>query len=119
MNNAGITIADKMYALFGAGPIGVIMTCREIIDRVVAAYQSTNRSSVIPSDYCYNIVNAGIKFEHHLFEYLGAGKYRALGKNYPYVGPILWKGRKVGEWRPGAGPILYERIPSVTGSHRR
>ena len=53
------------------------------------------------------------KFEYHLFEYLGNAKYRVLGKNYPFVGPILWKGRKIGEWNVGSQkPTFFEAVRS-------
>jgi hypothetical protein len=110
--NSGITkTSDKFYALFASNKLGEIHTRKEIIDMVLDAFPGTKRSGVMPSDYCYNIINAGIKFEHHLFEYLEDARYRVLGKGYPFVGPILWKGRKVGEWQVGSkGPTLYEEV---------
>lgn len=111
-SNSGITkISEKLYDLFASHRLGEIFTRKEIIDMVVAVFPGTNKTSVIPSDYCYNIINAGIKFQYHLFEYLGDSRYRVLGKGYPFVGPILWKGRKVGEWQEGSkGPTLYEEV---------
>jgi hypothetical protein len=81
---------------------------KEIIDLVVNQYPGTNRSSVIPSDYCYNMVNAGINFDFHFFESLGEkeGRYRCLGHNYQFTGAIYWKPmgaicEQVGEWQNG------------------
>ena len=85
-SNSGIKkIAEKFYALFAFNNLGEIRTRKEIIEMVLAAFPGTNSSSVIPSDYCYNITNAGIKFQHHLFEYLEDSRYRVLGKDYPLV----------------------------------
>ena len=116
-----IKINDKIYSLFASNNLGVTLSRKQIIDMVITAFPGTQRSSVIPSDYCYNIVNAGITFDHHLFEYVEGSMYKVLGKNFPFVGPILWKGRKVGEWQEGLpNPILYERVSrrsSIDGSY--
>jgi hypothetical protein len=79
-----------------------IFSCEEIIDIVIDYYPDTNRSSVIPSDYCYNMINKGIKFrkDNRLFENHG-GEYRYLGLNYNYNGKIYWKGKAVGQWENG------------------
>jgi hypothetical protein len=105
MNNKTITkndssLTSKMLSLFDENS-NKVFTCKEIIDKVLETYPGTNSTSVIPSDYCYNITNKGIPFKTHLFEYLGAGDYRCLGKNHPYSGDIHWKGEKVGEWENG------------------
>ena len=81
--------------------LGEVFSREVIIDLVVRAYPGTNRTSVIPSDYCYNIVNKGIPFTFHIFEFLGNGMYRCLGSDYPYTGPIHWKDKQVGEWNSG------------------
>lgn len=51
-----------------------------------------NRSedSYIPSDYCYNRTNKGVKYDRqpHYFLHIGRGKYRYVGKNYLYKGNI-------------------------------
>lgn len=110
-NNAGISIRDRMDTLFAANNIHQTLSRKQIIDMVLAAFPGTNETSVIPSDYCYNITNKGVKFEHHLFEHLGKSMYRVLGKNFPFEGAIYWKGKKVGEWRKGSSePILYEKV---------
>jgi hypothetical protein len=60
------------------------------------------RGSILPSDYCYNLINkAPFSFRYPVFEWVERGKYTYLGPNYNYVGPILWKGRQVGEWKSG------------------
>jgi hypothetical protein len=66
------------------------------------------RDSVLPSDYCYNRINrARYSFCYPVFKWVERGKYRYLGPNYDYTGPILWKPtggpeRQVGEWKSGA-----------------
>jgi hypothetical protein len=61
------------------------------------------RGSVLPSDYCYNRINkAPYSFCYPVFEWVERGKYRYLGPNYDYTGPILWKGKQIGEWKCGA-----------------
>jgi hypothetical protein len=96
------TIKEKVKCVF-QNRIGETFGREEIIDLVVNAYPETNRGSVIPSDYCYNMVNAGIinNFDFHLFESLGEGRYKCLGRRYRYTGAIYWKRRKVGEWSGG------------------
>ncbi len=60
-------IKDKVLSVF-QDRIGQNFSREEIIDLVVIAYPGTNRSSVIPSDYCYNLINVGIPFNFHIFE---------------------------------------------------
>ena len=36
-----------------------------------------------------------------IFESLGEGRYKCLGPNHPYTGPIYWKGEQVGKWEEG------------------
>jgi hypothetical protein len=98
------TIKEKVKKVF-QDRIGEILR-EEIIDLVLEAYPGTNRASVIPSNYCYNMVTAGIDFDFHLFEALGEGRYRLLGLCYPYTGAIYWEPmgenrEQVGEWEDG------------------
>ena len=86
---------------------GEKFTRKEIIDLVVNTYPGTNRRSVIPSDYCYNRINSGDRFDFHLFEWLDQDRYLCLGLNHPYTGTIYWRpihesqDRPVGEWKEG------------------
>lgn len=106
-----LTTKEKLYHLFGASNLGLTLESRQIVDLVLATFPGTNRTSVIPSDFCYNIVNAGINFQHHLFEKRPEGKYKVLGEGYPYVGPITWKGEHVGDWESGSRtPKLFKNI---------
>lgn len=92
-----ITIWEKVLNTF-SNHVGEVFLRRDIIDMVIGAYPGTNTTSIIPSDYCYNIINRGISFQKHMFEYLGSGRYKVLGKDFDFEGPIHWKGEQVGEW---------------------
>lgn len=77
----------------------------EILD----ARFGTNSNSVIPSDYCYDRTNKGIKFSKmpHLFIFCGDGMYECVGENYSFNGAVYTceKGTKndiiVGSWKDG------------------
>jgi len=99
-SQGSLKIKDKVISVFQDRD-GEEFIREEIIDLVVNAYPGTNRSSVIPSDYCYNIINAGIQFDFHIFEFLDEGRYKYLGLNCPYTGPIYWKREQVGQWENG------------------
>lgn len=68
---------------------------------------NTNKRSIIPSDYCYNRLNKGIKFNKHIFIYLERNLYKYVGENYKYTGKVYHKPRKsrldvvVREWKNG------------------
>lgn len=53
----------------------------EIIDKVLKYFPDTNRSSVIPSDYCYNRTNKGSN-TISLFLWIQRGIYQYVGRNY-------------------------------------
>ena len=60
-----------------------------MIDRLM----ELNESSIIPSDYCYNLTNkdklANVSLEKFkIFEWLTKGQYRYLGENYPFAGSV-------------------------------
>ena len=106
LNNSSSEIWGKVRKVFDANCFGETMTRKQVIDRIEAAYPGINRTSVIPSDYCYNIVNNGIVFKFHYFEYLrdarrGEQQYKVLGENFGYEGPVYWKNEIVGEWVKG------------------
>lgn len=93
-----IQIWDKIRNVF-CDEVGKKFTTGEIINLVVERYPDTNKTSIIPSDYCYNMVNKGIYFQNHVFEQLETGSYKVLGTSCDYVGPIFWIGKQVGEWK--------------------
>jgi len=101
------TITEKILMTF-KGREGQTFSRAEVVDMVLQAFKGTNRTSVLPSDYCYNIVNKGIPFKNHFFEYHERGRYTFLGRGYPYQGPIRWKGEEVGRWVKGKdGPEFF------------
>ena len=105
INKDNLKIQEKIISIFAKQIDGEIKR-EEIINKVIEVYPGTNRTSVIPSDYCYNIINKlSSSFTIRLFESLGAGNYKCLGENYPYVGDIYWKDKKVGSWIKGK-PVL-------------
>ena len=72
--------------------------------RLVEKLKSFSIGSIIPSDYCYNLCNAGIDFSKwpHLFEWVARGRYKFWGKNYPYTGKVLTANDKeYGTWYEG------------------
>lgn len=98
-NEKQFSIKDKVISVFE----NLVLSREEIIDMVISAYpEDTIRSSIIPSDYCYNSINKDpSSFTIHLFETLGNGKYKYLGLNHAYTGDILHNGNVVGSWLNG------------------
>ena len=112
------TIKQKVEKVF-QNRVGEKFTRKEIIDLVVSAYPETNRGSVIPSDYCYNRINCGDKFDFHFFEWIDKAQYQCLGPKHPYTGSIFWRPKHqkqdmpVGEWKKGSyklwdNPCYYQ-----------
>ncbi len=95
-----MSIKDKIFSTF-ENERGKAFSRKEIIDLVLEKYPETNRSSIIPSDYCYNITNKGIPFDNHLFEHIEIGRYKVLGPNYKYNGDIYHCGNLWGKWIDG------------------
>lgn len=88
-----MTIIDKVRDTFLGCEVGSIFTRREIVD-MVRTKHGINEGSIIPSDYCYNLTNKGKAAYNELdkfkiFEWVSRGKYKFLGENYPYSGPVL------------------------------
>ncbi|MDB5580299.1 MAG: hypothetical protein JWR80_5475 [Bradyrhizobium sp.] len=61
----GLSLRSKLLSVL-IGKEGTQLSRRDILDLVTTRYPGTNKSSVIPSDYCYNIINKGIPFTFHL-----------------------------------------------------
>ena len=99
---------------------GIVLSGSEILDIT----RLTNKSrSIVPSDYCYNRYNKGLKtFEGpFLFEYVDINQYRILGENYKYTGNIIHKPKFgseyiVGQWNDGYKKMYQE---SDFGSRNR
>lgn len=89
---------------------GDIITAGDLKRELQSLY-GTIPGSVIPSDFCYNRFNSGIKFNKHLFEYLSKSTYKYLGENIKYTGLIFHKAKSareevvIGEWRDGVKTI--------------
>lgn len=87
-----MTIIEKVKDTFAGCAPGKSFTTSEIIDMVQRKH-GVNRTSVIPSDYCYNMDNKGKEASASLdkfkiFEMVSRGKYIYRGENYPYTGPV-------------------------------
>ena len=86
--------------------IDYIATTSELKHFVHTKY-NINEQSIIPSDYCYNLINNGINLSNPtLFEHIGRGKYRCLGQNSPYTGNISHNGQIVGICKKGERKIF-------------
>lgn len=87
-----MTIIDKVKDTFSGCAPGEDFTTRQIIEKVQSKY-SVNETSIIPSDYCYNLSNKGKEASASLekfkiFEWVSSGHYIYRGENYPYTGPV-------------------------------
>jgi len=99
-----MTIYDQMIEIF-EGKEGKILTATEIKSRLINKYGS-NRSSILPADYCYNRKNKTEAWKPLLVR-LGYNEYKYMGENYPYTGKVYHKPQGsnkeiiVGEWIAG------------------
>ncbi len=72
------TIKDKIVNAL-KGKENEILKTSEIIDLVLKKYPITNKTSVIPTDYCFNKKNKGSS-KYELFEYISFGKLKYIGE---------------------------------------
>jgi hypothetical protein len=93
-------IIERVLSTF-KGKEGQTFRRNEIIDLVLQKYPHTNRTSVIPSDYCYNIRNEDSKRDFQVFEYVSRGLYKYIGPKVKYNGIVYWKGSEYGQWKNG------------------
>ena len=100
-------VEDAYRKVFPLFKIGNIYKYRQILNIVNTVYH--NKTSIIPSDYCYNRINLDIvdEFERrmHIFEYVSKGIYKFIGENASFSGCIEHKDKIVGRWENGK--ILY------------
>jgi hypothetical protein len=103
-------IKDKLLSVFKEKE-GRIFQPEKIIDLVCEAFPDTNRTSVLPSDYCYNRKNEGINFQSHLHLFLSLKdeSYVYLGPHFPYNGPVYWINEHVGNLAKG----VYTPLPNL------
>ena len=97
-----MTIKEKLLDVFN-GKEGMMFRSHEIKDAVISRFPDTNKTSILPADYCYNKTNKGnlLVFPLPLFEYQQDGMYKYLGQNFEYSGDVFWKREKIGEWNKG------------------
>ncbi len=113
-----MTILDKVQASFANVRRGEEMSRSEIVQLVLAKHD-VNKGSIIPSDYCYNLVNLDklnnpSLLEFNLFEYIEPSRYIYLGRNQKYSGPILRKinsdYKQVGQWTNGVRHLAVTEV---------
>ncbi len=110
-----MTVLDKVMTAFENFKHGEEMRRTEIVHLVNSKY-GVNKGSIIPSDYCYNLVNLDklsnpSLLEFNLFEYVESSRYIYIGKNQKYNGPIYHKiclkYEEVGHWTNGVRTFDY------------
>lgn len=74
-----LTIFDKLVSVL-RDKEKEIFSRKQIISMVLDKYPSTNETSIIPSDYCYNKKNKGSS-KDELFLYLENAEYKYVGTN--------------------------------------
>ena len=71
----------------------------------ISAIRKIKGSSYIPSDYCYNsyCINSQLDQQRKfLYEKIGRGEYKYLGKGYSYTGKVYDKKNNIyGYWENG------------------
>ena len=79
----------------------------DVLKREIERIGGYARDSVLPSDYCYNVINrASFSFRHPVLVKVSRGMYQYVGPNHPYTGPVMWQPkqeaeRQVGSWEHG------------------
>ncbi|KAB8046657.1 hypothetical protein GCN78_23490 [Janthinobacterium rivuli] len=94
----------QLQAQYGTEPI----PHKQIVD-AASRLGGFARSSIIPSDFCYNCLNrdpVSASMANAMFVRVGLGMYEFLGSGYAYSGEVTWtpKGshqRPVGMWING------------------
>jgi len=95
-------VAAQLQAQYGESSIPVEVLMREVEKR--GGYR---KDSIIPSDYCYNLINkAAYSFKHPILVRVERGRYKYVGPGYRYIGSVMWKPkqereRQVGTWNAG------------------
>lgn len=85
-NGGKVRIIDQYRQCFKDVSIGTRLSRQEIIDSIHSAF-GTNESSIIPSDYCYNMTNKGkTDGSPNFFLNVGTGLYEYVGENYVGIG---------------------------------
>lgn len=93
-----VEFANEMVRIYGQGHV---VSPQEIYKYFDKTY-NRKQGSVIPSDYCYNRINNGIKLNKPtVFEYVSKGNYRCYGAGYPYNGTLYHKPKGQNEFSVG------------------
>lgn len=101
--------AAQLHPQYGDDGIPLDVLMREI--ERIGGYA---RDSVIPSDYCYNVINkVEFSFRHPVLVRVGRGRYKYIGPDHAYDGPIMWKPkqeaeRQVGSWSDGKCRLEFD-----------
>ena len=87
MKNAEKVI-DAINAYVSDNGPGKIVSREEFYEIVLAKYPEVNRTSVYPSDFCYNLYNSGLRYiddGERCLECVDKGYFKILGTNYKYT----------------------------------
>ena len=109
-----MTIIETLRGYLSSYPKNKTFSRIELVKDVAQKY-SMNETSIIPSDYCYNITNAsfmGDKYlsQPHFFVSKGNGKYQYIGEQADYTGEITNSQNKtVGYWEVGVCEMLSDK----------
>lgn len=101
--------AAELHAQYGNDGIP-----SDVLKREIERIGGYARDSVLPSDYCYNVINrASFSFRHMVLVRVGRGRYEYVGPAHPYTGPVTWKPkqeveRQVGSWSGGACRLEFD-----------
>jgi hypothetical protein len=100
-----VNIFDKVIEVLSKQHKSVFTTAE--IKTLCHNIYGLNKTSVIPSDYCYNRTNNGINTNKNILIYLGSGEYKYVGKSYNYEGWVFHREKStkedkiVGQWKSG------------------
>ena len=108
MKNAEKVI-DAINSYVRDNGTGKIVSREEFYEIVLAKYPEVNRTSVYPSDFCYNLYNNGLRYiddGERCLECVDKGYFKILGTNYKYTGDVfhyMFKENQevVGHWENG------------------
>lgn len=108
MKNAERVI-DAINSYVKDNGAGTIVSREEFYGIILEKYPEVNRSSIFPSDFCYNVYNKGLKDmndDERCLECVEKGYFKILGTNYKYTGDVyhyIFKKNQevVGHWENG------------------
>ena len=86
----------------------------DVLKREIERIGGYAKDSVLPSDYCYNVINgASFSLRHPVLVRVERGRYEYVGPNHPYTGRVMWKPkqeaeRQVGSWEHGVCRLEFD-----------